>query len=131
MTDHSNTNDEIANKKIELAAENIRHLLNIREEQASLQIITDSLLSTLRDTQNGVPDDFSAILAAQVRVLDATFHFYVNKAQNIHTQDDKINIALRAQRQTERTISAWKKLAGAAKNKNTVERTEQNAPLDR
>jgi hypothetical protein len=126
--------DYVAAKKLELAARNLARLIKISEEQASLNNIVASLERTIIDAHAGNPDDFSDILAAQTRILDATFHFYINNADCKFTHDDKINIALRAQRQTDRTINTWKRIKTEPRVKKFPERTRQmlvnNAPLD-
>lgn len=138
--------DYIAAQKLELAAKNLRHLLKVQEEQVSLDNIVSSLERTIVDAHAGNPSDFSDILAAQTRILDATFNFYIDKAKNGYSEDDKINIALRAQRQTDRTINTWKRIKTekpvqpryiireCRTYKKFPERTEQmltdNAPLD-
>lgn len=123
----------IAAQKLDLAARNFARLIKISEEQASLKHIVASLEQTILNAHNGDPEDFTDILAAQARILDATFHFYVNHAQGKFTHDDKMNIALRAQRQTDRTINTWKRLT-SEKTKKSPERTRQklvgHAPLD-
>ena len=123
----------IAAQKIELAGRNLARLIKISEEQASLKHIVASLEQTILKASNGDPEEFTDILAAQARILDATFHFYVNQADGKFTHDEKMNIALRAQRQTDRTINTWKRLT-AEKTKKSPERTRQklvgHAPLD-
>ncbi len=128
----------IAAQKLELAARNFARLIKISEEQASLTRIVASLESTILNAHNGNPEDFSDILAAQARILDATFYFYMDNAHGKFTRDDKVNIALRAQRQTERSINTWKRLSDAPRAKKSTERTRQmltnnpesDAPLD-
>ena len=126
--------DFVAAQKLELAARNLARLIKISEEQASLNHIVASLERTIIDAHAGNPDDFSDILATQTRILDATFHFYINHADGKFTHDDKINIALRAQRQTDRTINTWKRIKTEPRTKKFPERTRQmlvnNAPLD-
>jgi len=102
--------DFVAAQKLELAARNLGRLIKISEEQVSLNHIVSSLEQTIIDAHAGNPDDFSDILAAQARILDATFHFYIDNAQGKFTCDDKINIALRAQRQTDKAINTWKRI---------------------
>lgn len=128
----------IAAQKLELAARNFARLIKISEEQASLNHIVASLETTILNAHNGNPEDFSDILAAQARILDATFYFYMNSAHEKFTRDDKVNIALRAQRQTERAINTWKRLSDTPRAKKSAERTRQmltntpesDAPLD-
>ena len=126
--------DFVAAQKLELAARNLGRLIKISEEQASLGKIVASLERTIIDAHAGNPEDFSDILAAQVRILDATFHFYMNHATGKFSHDDQVNIALRAQRQTDRAINTWKRLKTEPRAKKSAERTEQklvrNAPLD-
>lgn len=117
--------DFVAAQKLELAARNLARLIKISEEQASLDHIVASLERTVIDAHAGNPDDFSDILAAQARILDATFHFYIDNADGKCTHDDKINIALRAQRQTDRTINTWKRIRTEPKTKKFPKRTEQ------
>ncbi len=119
------TVDFIAAKKLELAARNLFRLIKISEEQCSLDHIVSSLQETIIDAHAGNPDDFSDILAAQARILDATFHFYIDNAQGKFTSDEKINIALRAQRQTDKAINTWRSLKAAPKTKKFPERTRQ------
>lgn len=132
---YKDTADFLAAQKLELAARNLARLIKISEEQASLNHIVASLERTIIDAHAGNPDDFSDILAAQIRILDGAFHFYIGHADGKFTHDDKINIALRAQRQTDRAINTWKRIKAEPKPKNFLERTRQqkltnNAPLD-
>lgn len=117
--------DFVAAQKLELAARNLARLIKISEEQASLNHIVASLERTIIDAHAGNPDDFSDILAAQARILDATFHFYINHATGKFSHDDQVNIALRAQRQTDRAINTWKRLRTEPKAKKFPERTRQ------
>ena len=131
MTDlYKTTADFVAAQKLELAARNLRHLIKIAEEQASLENIVASLEQTIIDAHAGNPDDFSDILAAQTRILDATFHFYIDNSKGKYTDDDKVNIALRAQRQTDRAINTWKKLKSITKEKKFPKQSRQNAEMD-
>ncbi len=100
----------VATQKLTLAASNLQHLLKLQAEQTSLDAIVQSLQQTLIDAHAGNDDDFTDILAAQARILDATFHYYINNSRGTYSEDDKINIALRAQRQTDRAINSWKRL---------------------
>jgi hypothetical protein len=135
--------DFIAAKKLDLAARNLQHLLKIADEHVILDNIVESLERTIIDAHCGNSDDFSDILAAQARILDAAFNYYVNKSKDAYSEDDKINIALRAQRQTDKAINTWKRIKTEKPpkprfvfrdDKKFPERTEQmlvnNAPLD-
>jgi hypothetical protein len=121
-------------EKLRLAAMNLQHLLKIQEEQVTLDAIVHDLQRTMIDAHAGVPDDFSDLLASQARILDATFNYFLNKSKGAYSEEDKVNIAMRAQRQSERAIMAWKKLRkqdGPQKFPKLPERTRQNdAPLD-
>jgi hypothetical protein len=80
-------------------------------------------------------------MVVQARILDATFHYFVDQSKQKYTEEDKLTFALKAQQQTVRTALAWKKLKSenyvvrkiiplAVEEKKYAERTEQNAPLD-
>ena len=118
----------LAAKKLELAAQNLRHYLKIRDEQVTLQAIVESLSAAQDEARSGNPESFGEILARQTEILATTFDFYLDKAQDAYTQDDKIMMALKAQRQMLSTVNTWRHLE---KIKKTEKRTEQNAPLDR
>lgn len=103
--------DYIAAQKLELAAKNLQHLIKIQDEQVSLDHIVTELKHRLNDARNGDPDDFSVMLANQSNMLDATFlHLLEAAKKSTYTCDDKINLALKAQRQVERTIRTWQKI---------------------
>jgi hypothetical protein len=111
MTDYKQTGDYVAAQKLDLACRNIQHLLKIQEEQISLNAIVDSLQESLGQAHANNPSDMRDILVTQTRILDATFHYYMHNAhKSTYTSDDKVTMALRAQRQTERTISMWSRL---------------------
>ena len=108
LADHG---DWLAAQKLELAARNLSHLLKIQEEQISLDHIVTELKHRLDDARDGDPDDFSVMLANQSNMLDATFlHLLEAAKKSTYTCDDKINLALKAQRQVERTIRTWQKI---------------------
>ena len=122
---YESTVDFIGGQKLELAARNLARLTKISEEQYSLESIVNSLQETIIDAHAGNCDDFSDILATQARILDATFHFYIDNAKEKYGKDDKINIALRAQRQTDKAINTWKRIKTEPKTKKFAERTRQ------
>ena len=112
--------DYIAAQKLELAAKNLQHLMKIEAEQATLQNIVSSLSHILSEAKNGNTDDFSTMLANQSNVLDATFLYFIDLAKtSSYTHDDKINMALKAQRQVERSIRTWQRITDNKKNLRT------------
>ena len=112
--------DYIAAQKLELAAKNLQHLIKIQDEQVSLDHIVTELKHRLNDARNGDPDDFSVMLANQSNMLDATFlHLLEAAKKSTYTCDDKINLALKAQRQVERTIRTWQKITVEKKTLRT------------
>lgn len=132
---YKNTQNTVERQRLELAAKNLQHYLKIQEEQVTLENIVSALRDTHINAATAGPDDFTDILNAQARLLDATFQYYLNAGQNGYTKDDKVNMAFKAQRQMLSTLNTWrhleKHLKKAAKNKKTAKRTEQNAPMDR
>lgn len=101
--------DYIAAQKLELAAKNLQHLMKIEAEQVSLQTIVSGLSRMINDARNGETDDFGSMLANQSNMLDATFLYFLDLAsKSPNSHDDKINMALKAQRQVERTIRTWR-----------------------
>jgi len=108
--------DYIAAQKLELAAKNLQHLIKIQDEQVTLENIVASLRTMLENAKGGDTDDFGAILANQSNILDATFLHLLDRAKDCsYTYEDKINLALKAQRQVERTIRTWQRITAEKK----------------
>lgn len=104
--------DYIAAQKLELAAKNLQHLMKIQAEQTSLQSIVTALSRMLADARNCDTEDFGTMLANQSNMLDATFLYFLDlAARSPHSHDDKVNMALKAQRQVERSIRTWRLLS--------------------
>ena len=101
--------DYIAAQKLELAAKNLKHLLKIQEEQASLENIVGSLQQTVIDAHANNPMDICDTMVVQTRILDAAFHKYVDHAGERNTYDS-LEFAMKAQNQMLRTALAWKLL---------------------
>jgi len=131
----------VRTENLKLAAANLQHLLKIQQEQTSLEAITESLQQTIINAHGNAPYDLCDMMVVQARILDATFHYFVDKSKDKYTEPDKLAFALKAQQQTVRTALAWKKLKSenyvvrkivplAVGEKKHAERTEQNAPLD-
>ena len=122
----------VEKEELRLAAQNLQHLLKIQKEQASLENIVASLEKTLIDTEEHNPEDFCRMMATQARILDATFHYFVDQSKESFSPSEKLCFALKAQAQTVRTALAWRRLKEQAEllKKIHTERTEQNAPLD-
>lgn len=120
MTYLTDAADLVAAQKLELAARNLKHLMKVQEEQASLENIVGSLRTMLSNAKDGNTDDFGSMLAHQSNVLDATFLYFIDKAKDSpHSHDEKINLALKAQRQVERTIRTWRLISEQKKNLRT------------
>lgn len=111
MTDlHKSAATFVAEEKLRLAAANLKHFLKIQNEQITLEDLKHDILQSMADAHAGNPDDMSAVLAKQMRVLDATYDYYMDKATGKYTEDDKVSMALRAQSQALRTINTWARL---------------------
>jgi hypothetical protein len=131
----------VRTENLRLAAANLQHLLKIQQEQTTLEAITNSLEQTIINAHGNAPYDLCDMMVVQARILDATFHYFVDQSKQKYTEEDKLTFALKAQQQTVRTALAWKKLKSenyvvrkiiplAVEEKKYAERTEQNAPLD-
>lgn len=100
--------DFVAAKKLELAARNLEHLLKIKKNrQASKTSWPPSnppLSMRMRATTMTLPISWRR----RPRILDGAFLYYIDAAKDAYTADEKMNIALRAQRQTDRAINTWK-----------------------
>lgn len=119
--------------KHRLVALNLQHLLRITQEQITLDNIVQSLQETLLQAHANDPSEMCDMLVTQARILDATFHFFVDKSMGApYTQDEKMAFALKAQAQTVRTILGWQKLKSKDRDMMAkhAKRTRQNAPLD-
>jgi hypothetical protein len=130
----------IERQKLELAAKNLQHFLRIQKEQVTLDAICDNLIQRLIDAQSNNPSDFCEMLATQVHILDATFHFYLEEAKvKDYTRYEQVAFALKAQQHALRTALGWKKLKTETYlkrvlvpvTKNTDPDPRSHAPLDR
>ncbi len=136
MTDLTDAKDAaekfLVTKKLELAAQNLKHYTKIAEEQVTIDAIVSALQDTQDKAQNSNPKDFSALLGQQSQILDATFQFFMDNAKEAYTGGDKIAMALKAQRQMVSTINTWCALEKIKKTeKQTEQDGEKNAPLER
>lgn len=113
MIDYKQTGDYVAAQKLELACRNLKHLLKIQNEQASLENIVASLEQSLIDAHANNPLDLHEMLVLQARVLDAAFYYYTNHAPGSYCADDKIDRALKVQSQLVKTINMWNKMKNA------------------
>lgn len=111
----------IETEKLTLAARNLKYLLRLQSEQASLPQIVQSLERTLREAEAGKPRDFADILTTQARILDAAFHYYIEESNSPYSGLEKVNTALKAQRQTRQTIMSWKMLTRLPEDKKNPE----------
>ncbi|PZQ45059.1 MAG: hypothetical protein DI551_08615 [Micavibrio aeruginosavorus] len=102
--------DRLATERLNLAARNLQHLMKMQDEQVTLENIVAALRTSVTGALNGDRDDFSFILANQSNILDAAFLHYVERAKGSQWHADHINMALKAQRQTERTINTWHRI---------------------
>lgn len=102
--------DFVAAQKLELAGRNLKHLLKIQEEQASLENIVATLKQTVIDAHANNPMDLCDMMVLQARLLDGLFHYYLDNGTGKYTEDTQVEKAMRAQAQTVRTLHAWKKL---------------------
>lgn len=109
--DLKETAEHIAAARLELAARNLRALLDAREQQTSLESVVASIERTMIDSRGNNPLDLCDMMAVQASVLDAMFHHYIQEKPNaLRTRDEHMGFALKAQAQLVRTLHAWKKL---------------------
>lgn len=116
-------------EQLNLAARNIQHYLKIQDEQVTLDAIVSALRETLTETRDGTSESLGDMLALQAKILDATFGFYMHNAHDAYNVDGKINMALKAQRQTISTINALQRMDRQT-IKKTAERTRQHDQMD-
>lgn len=89
------------------SAEAIKKLSDIKDDEADIDSIIQSLEQTMVECTQLVPQSLSDLMAVQARVLDAAFTKEINKA---HDDPAHLDQALRLQKQTIRTVAAWKLL---------------------
>ncbi len=98
-------------KEVERTAANILLFLQEEQDDDSLDHVVFSLEQSMAETHAKNPIDFSDMLTTNARILNAAFEFYLNKAHQSKTSNEKILLAMRAQSQLARTIDTWRRLA--------------------
>lgn len=104
------TAQELAEKKLRLAAEQLRHIFHLENDIETLDGLTTSLEQTLIDANANNPRDLCEMMVVQTRLLEGVFYHYFDKAKDPAAEQAAMDTALRAQQQIVRTVNAWKKL---------------------
>lgn len=126
--DYKAAGDRLTALRLEKAAQNLQYLMKMQDEQITLENIVAALRTSLKGALNGDTGDFNAILANHTNILDATFSHFMARADGAGAWSiDNINMALKAQRQVDRTIRTWRMISETKKPGNEV---DKNAPLD-
>lgn len=134
------TAQELAAKKLHLAAEQLRRIFHLENDIETLDGLTASLRQTILDANADNPHDLCEMMVVQTRLLEGVFYYYFDKAKDPDAERIAMDTALRAQQQIVRTLNTWKnlkikpyivrKLIKMHERPFHAERTEQNAPLD-
>lgn len=99
--------DAVSYAQLKQSAKAIKTLSEIKDEEADIDAIIMSLEQTMVECYDLSPKSLSDLIAVQARVLDAAFHKEINKVQDDPAHLDQ---ALRLQKQTVRSLVAWKLL---------------------
>ncbi len=115
MNHENNAEQSLRTQELALAASNMKHYLKLPDNGPPIEDLVFSLEQSIADAHANNPIDFNDMLATQARLLDAGFHFMLDKAKDPFYAQDFLNMALKAQRQVQRTIMTWGTLKKAQK----------------
>ncbi len=106
-------------RRLELAAAHLQHLLRIQETQISLPNLVLALKEDISKSIDFAAEDLSPLLKTQINILDSLFNYYIEESKNPrHSTDDKLSIALKAQRQLDKSVATFMKLQKIKKSPN-------------
>lgn len=114
----------LATEHLKLAAQNLQHFQKIEAEKVTLEAIVTGIRDLIAGELDGSGDELETLLISQAKMLDATFTYFMSQARGKYTEDEKINLALKAQRQAERTI---KTLRNLRQQKEAIKREEKKS----